>query len=51
MFKPRPKFIWMAVGFVTLNDTENPRIVYYNANGQMQYGEQKRLCPYNWCKF
>lgn len=41
MFKPRPKFIWMAVGFVTLNDTENPRIVYYNANGQMQYGEQK----------
>lgn len=31
----------MAVGFVTLNDTENPRIVYYNANGQMQYGEQK----------
>ena len=30
----------MQTGFVTLNDTGDKRLVYYNANGQMLYGWQ-----------
>ncbi|MFR0584498.1 GH25 family lysozyme [Limosilactobacillus mucosae] len=30
----------MQTGFVTLTDTGNKRLVYYNAEGQMQYGWQ-----------
>ena len=30
----------MQTGFVTLNDTGDKRLVYYNANGQLLYGWQ-----------
>lgn len=30
----------MATGFVQLKDAKNTRVVYYNAKGAMQYGEQ-----------